>query len=356
MSDGIVSEVKKKGKWKRTVFDIVFFVVVFTLTIYGVFRGEDLNAVLRSLDTCDLRILIVPGILCVLFFILFESIVFKCLFSVLGINVKLTRCYLYSFVGFFFSCITPGAAGGQPVQLVFMKKDKLPLAESTLVMLLVTITYKLVLVVIGGLTLIIRPSKIMSAIEPVMFWIVLGMILNVGIIVMMFILVFWPKLAKIIVDGVISFLCFIKIFKDADKWKQSGYDLMDKYKDASHFMRSHKRTVFNAFLITLIQRLFLFFITVIVYFSFHLHGTPIIDILVLQSMIQVGADMLPLPGGMGITERLFLTIFEPTFGEDLVLPAMIVSRGFSYYIQLLLSAIMTVVAYIKIFNKKGEKE
>ena len=49
----------------------------------------------------------------------------------------------------FFSCITPSASGGQPMQIYFMKKDKLPIPVTTLVLMIVTITYKAVLVVIG---------------------------------------------------------------------------------------------------------------------------------------------------------------------------------------------------------------
>jgi hypothetical protein len=54
--------------------------------------------------------------------------------------------------------------------------------------------------------------------------------------------------------------------------------------------------------------------------------------------------MLPLPGGMGISERLFLTLFTPIFGQ-VTLAAMVLSRGLSYYTELLLSAVMTVFAH-----------
>ena len=64
-------------------------------------------------------------------------------------------------------------------------------------------------------------------------------------------------------------------------------------------------------------------------------------------MISVAVDMLPLPGGMGISEKLFLSIFTPILGT-MTLPVMIVSRGLSYYTQLILSAIFTVVAFLKI--------
>lgn len=347
----------KKSKILRNIFDVVFLILVFGLTLYGVFRGENLQEVLEGLKSCDLYILVVPSIICVLAFIMLESVIFKYLFNTLGIKLRLTRCFLYSFVGFFFSAITPSASGGQPAQLIFMKKDKISVAHSTLVLLLVTIAYKMVLVVLGGITLIVRPKSVMQAVEGVEFWIWLGIILNVIIIAAMLLLVYVPSLARRFILKCVAFLNKIRILKDLDKWINKTEEMMAKYDDASRYLKTHKMVLFNAFLISVIQRVALFFVTVVVYFSFHLTGTSIIYILTLQCLISVGADMLPLPGGMGITERLFLAMFQGTFGS-LVLPAMILSRGFSFYIQLLICAIMTVVAYIIVFrlqNKKNNK-
>ena len=63
--------------------------------------------------------------------------------------------------------------------------------------------------------------------------------------------------------------------------------------------------------------------------------------------------MLPLPGGMGISESLYLVMFAPIFGESL-LPAMLLSRGISYYAQMLISAVMTCVAYLTIGRNQQE--
>ncbi|MCR4610818.1 MAG: flippase-like domain-containing protein [Lachnospiraceae bacterium] len=355
VDEEIRKEVKDKKNIKRNVLDVLFLVLVFGLTLYGVFRGENLNQVLEDIKQCDLYILIVPGIICVLAFIMLESVIFKYLFNTLGIKLRLTRCFLYSFVGFFFSAITPSASGGQPAQLIFMKKDKISVAHSTLVLLLVTIAYKLVLVVLGGITLIIRPKKIMAAVEGVEFWVWLGIILNVIIIAAMLILVYVPSLARSFILKCVSFLNKIRILKDKEKWVNKTEEMMEKYKAASKYLKTHKIVLFNAFLISIVQRVALFFVTVIVYWSFHLSGTSVIEILTLQCLISVGADMLPLPGGMGITERLFLEMFDEAFGM-LVLPAMILSRGFSYYIQLLICAVMTVVAYLIVFKKKKRKK
>ena len=52
-------------------------------------------------------------------------------------------------------------------------------------------------------------------------------------------------------------------------------------------------------------------------------------------MISLGTDLLPLPGGMGASETMFMRIFPALCGGTLTLPVLLVSRGISYYGQLL---------------------
>ncbi len=98
-------------------------------------------------------------------------------------------------------------------------------------------------------------------------------------------------------------------------------------------------------LITFIQRFALFAVTWMVYRAFGLSGTAAADVVLLQAVISVSVDMLPLPGGMGISESLFLKIFAPVFAS-LTLPAMVLSRGLGYYSQLAISAVFTIVAQV----------
>ena len=131
-----------------TVVNVVFLILVFAGTIYGVFHGEDLGEIARILKTVNLLWLI-PGFICVIVFIWGESIIIYYMMRTLKIRLKKWTCFLFSSVGFFFSCITPSASGGQPAQIYYMKKEKIPIPVSTLVLMIVTITYKLVLVVVG---------------------------------------------------------------------------------------------------------------------------------------------------------------------------------------------------------------
>lgn len=138
---------------KKMIVNTVFLVVIFALTIYGVFHGEDLGAMMEAMRRADVRWLL-PGLFCVVFFIWGESIIIWYMMHSFQIPVKRRTCFLLSSVGFFFSCITPSASGGQPMQLYYMKKEKISLPVSTVILMIVTITYKAVLVVVGlGLVL-----------------------------------------------------------------------------------------------------------------------------------------------------------------------------------------------------------
>ena len=136
---------------KKAIFNTIFLILIFSITVYMVFKGEDLGEIIHTVRQADPVYLLI-SVVCVVLFILGESVIIFYMMRTLGAKVKMGHCALYSFVGFFFSCITPSASGGQPMQIYFMKKDKLPIPVTTLVLMIVTITYKAVLVVIGIVT------------------------------------------------------------------------------------------------------------------------------------------------------------------------------------------------------------
>lgn len=338
-------------KNKKTILNGLFLLLVFGLTIYYVFHGEDLHAIGSYIAQSDLRYW-VAGVILVVFFILGESVIIYYMMRSVGQKVILTHCFLYSFVGFFFSAITPSATGGQPAQLYFMKKDKLSISVSTLILMVVTITYKMVLVVLGLVVIIFRPKEIMLYLEPVMFWCYLGVALNVFCVTFMMILVFHPTLAENILVTLVKAAGRIFHLKRQQRLLDRISNSMERYRSVADYLRKNKMVIGNVLLITFVQRGIWFFITYLVYLSFSLEGTGPVTITVLQGMISVSVDMLPLPGGMGMSENLFLEIFRPICGPELVLPVMIVSRGISYYTQLIISALMTGVAYLTIGNVK----
>lgn len=334
---------------KKIIFNGVFLAVVFALTIYGVFHGEDLSSMMDAIHRADKRWLI-PGIALVAFFIWGESIIIWYMMRSSGIQLKKRTCFLFSSVGFFFSCITPSASGGQPMQIYYMKKEKISIPVSTVILMIVTITYKLVLVVIGiGIAIFGRGflHKYLEGILPVFY---LGLALNIFCVTFMTILVFHPLLAKAIMVKGMKLLERLHLVKKKDGRLKKLEDSMDTYRNTAAYLKNNPFVIVKVIGITFIQRMALFAVTWFVYQAFGLHGTGFWEILFLQAVISVSVDMLPLLGGMGISETLFLNIFSPVFG-GLLLPGMVLSRGLGYYGELLISAAFTVVAQLTIGKK-----
>ena len=334
---------------KKIIFNGVFLAVVFDLTVYGVFHGEDLSSMMDAIHRADKRWL-VPGIALVAFFIWGESIIIWYMMRSSGICLKKRTCFLFSSVGFFFSCITPSASGGQPMQIYYMKKEKISIPVSTVILMIVTITYKLVLVVIGvGIAIFGRGflHKYLEGILPVFY---LGLALNIFCVTFMTILVFHPLLAKAILVKGMKLLERLHLMKKKEGRLKKLEDSMDTYRNTAAYLKNNPFVIVKVIGITFIQRMALFAVTWFVYQAFGLHGTGFWEILFLQAVISVSVDMLPLPGGMGISETLFLNIFSPVFG-GLLLPGMVLSRGLGYYGELLISAVFTVVAQLTIGKK-----
>ena len=329
---------------RKKLFNTLFLLVVFGLTLYTVFRGEDLRAVIDAIMSVN-HIYLIPAAVCVVFFVLCESTVIHYMLSTLNIKVKRKNCILYSGVGFFFSAITPSASGGQPMQIYYMNKDDIPVPVSTLVLMIVTITYKAVLIITAIGILIFHPGFIYNNIEPVLMFFYFGLFLSVSFCLALLIVVFHPVLARKIVVSMERFLVKIHILRDKPERLKALYDSMQQYYSAAGYLRTHKLVILKVQIITFIQRFAIFSVTWFVFKAFGLKGIPFYEIVLLQSVISISADMLPFPGGMGISENLFLIIFTKIFKESLLLPGMILSRGIAFYIQLIFCGILTFIAH-----------
>lgn len=240
------------------------------------------------------------------------------------------------------------------MQVLYMRRDGIPAGVSTVVLAIVTITYKMVLVLIGLAVMLLRPPAVMACLQGVEGVIYLGMALNVVAISLLLMAVFLPGPLEKCVEWVLRMIQKIRPFRNPQQVAQRVNGSLSQYRGTASFFKKEPLVILVVFLITFVQRFCLFSVVWFTYRAFGLTGQNPVTVSLLYGMISVAVDMLPLPGGMGISETLFSSIFLPIFGAELVLPGMILCRGISYYTQLLISAIMTVAAHL-VFRKKDSK-
>lgn len=330
----------------------VFFLALFGLTAYAVLKGKEISQLIRVMHSVR-PVYYAAGFIFINLFVWCESYIIYRMLRVLQYQqVPKRNCIKYSYVGFFFSCITPSASGGQPAQLYYMNRDKVDVSVGAVILLIVTILYKFVLVFLGTLIFIFRHSLISKYIQGAAFFFYLGMALNVICVIVMFLLVFQQTLASRMIIGLVKGLEKIHVLRRKEERIRKLEDSMMEYHKAAAVIQEHKKLIAGMFGVTLVQRLIHFSITYLIYRGLGLSALGIVDVVALQCVISIAVDMLPLPGGMGISEGLFLSIFRKIFTGGLLYPAMLLSRGISYYALLLISAVMTCVAQVTIKRKE----
>ena len=280
---------------------------------------------------------------CVILFILLDAASLWLLLDSFGMGVGHRTCFLTACVGFFFSAITPSASGGQPMQVYYLRSKGIPVSVSSVAFLVMAMCYKLILVLIGlGLALFSRGFlRVHLGSMMFLFWV--GLLLTGGWMVFLGLMVFRPGLARGMLIWGMSVLEELRIMKNRELRQAALEVSMEMYEDAAEHLKKHPALLLEVLGVMLLRRGVMFSVTWCVYRALGLSGVSWIEIALLQAVISVCADMLPLPGAMGISEGLFLKAYAPVFGA-LALPGMVLSRGIGHYSQLLFCGVISVLA------------
>ena len=338
-------------KTRKNILNAIFLIALLSVTIWAVFREQDFGEILHIVSRVAPPFLIL-GFILVIAYVCSESVIIKYLMSSVHIKTPLINCIRYSFVGFFYSCITPSATGGQPMQIYYMRKQNINIPTATIILMVVTIEYKFVLVFVGLAVALFGQSLIQQLSSDVQFFLYLGIILNVFCICIMGLLVFLPNTARFVVMKGYDILKKLHILKENNNLMKRIDNAMGRYKGTSQFLKENKLALLNTTLLSFLQRFFLFSITYLVYRSFGLSTESYLTITILQSIISIAVDMLPLPGGMGISEGLYMRIFVPIFGSSsLATASMLLSRGFSYYVLVIVSGVIAFITHLTITDR-----
>nr|WP_295151848.1 lysylphosphatidylglycerol synthase transmembrane domain-containing protein [uncultured Ruminococcus sp.] len=338
-------------KYFKYILDVGFIGVIMILTYRMLFSGQEISEILDDLKDADNRWLL-GGLVLTFCFVAGESCIIHYMLKVCKQKVSFLSCLKYSFIGFFFSYITPSSSGGQPAQMYYMKKDGVKIGFSTLIMLLVTIAYKSVLVLLGLVLLIFNFDAVSMYGDRLGWLLALGFVLNVAFISGLAFLVARPDWARRAGITILNKLTDWKIVKEKnhDKALDKISRICDSYAIGSSYLKENAGVAVKVFVMTLVQRLCLFSVTWVVYKAYGLSGVSFIDIVTMQIMIAVAVEMLPLPGAAGATEASFILVYENIFGSELVKSALLLSRGLTFYAVLIVGGLITFIAHIKVMR------
>lgn len=307
------------------------------LTCFVIVQNNDMTAVFAAISAADTDWLLV-GAAAALFFVVAEGGIIWYLLRTLGLRIRMTHCAAWSFIGFFFSGITPSATGGQPVQLFYMKREGLSFSETTPVLMVVAVLYKFVLAVLGILFLLFRGRTLAGYFGQHVWLFYLGIILNIAVVMILIWVMVTPQYAERAALYLEGCLVRVRILRVSQEREEKIRSAVKRYGEVVQFFRKNPKKIAVATGMTLIQRSSLFLLTWCIYCSMGLYQESIWTIMMLQAAVYIAVDMLPFPGAAGISELVYTVVFASVFPGELLAASLCISRGISFYFVLLFSA------------------
>jgi uncharacterized protein (TIRG00374 family) len=327
---------------RKNIISAILFTLMFVITAYIILSDNNITEIWRSMTNLA-PIWLFGALFMALFYVSAEGIMIWYLLRALNNTISLWHCVRYSFIGFFFSGITPSATGGQPAQLYYMKKSGLRMSDSTVVLMTVALIYKFILVILGFGILLFFWQPLHKYLSHYIYLYYIGLFLNILLVAILVFVMVSPHFFGRIVTGGEKILIRLHLLKSSEKRSQKINQMVSGYHQAVIFFLQHKKHILYITLFTLLQRCSLFFLTCLIYNGMGLTQHSLATVMLLQASVYIAVDMLPLPGAQGISELMYKTVFISIFPGTFLTASLCITRGISFYFLLIVSGLITAI-------------
>lgn len=341
----------EKDSRRKWIVDISIFAAVMGLTFWSVLRNQDfadMTASIRKMSAVSMA----AAVFLAAAFVAGEGCMIWYLLKGIGEKTSLPRCLSYSFIGFFFSGITPSATGGQPMQLYYMKKDGNSLSSASVVLMTVAVMYKFVLVLTGIGILVLGRPLLKNYFRGYSRLYLLGLCLNAVVVAVLILVMISPGFIRMVFLKIDKLFIRCRIWKKSERRKSEMERFLSGYQETVCFLQSHKKMIAEVAIGTFLQRLSAFLLTYVIYRGLGMHGFSMWDIVWLQAAVYIAVDMLPVPGAQGITEVVFQHVFLKIFTKQYLMASLCIARGIGFYLMMLLGFVVFIVRHQNIWYNK----
>lgn len=337
---------------KKQILNIAFLLLLIGLTLFVLLRSNtELNFEnIGNFIARSNKWLLTAAVACMFAATFCEGLSLYIISRRFGHKCKLRSAMVYSSADIYYSAITPSASGGQPASAYYMVKDGMSVGTASFTLVFNVIAYTAAIIVLGIAAFIIRPAMITTFDFLPKLLIILGLVVQTLLMLFFIACLVCHKAVLKLGNGIITLLTKLKIVKRPEKWRDKLKTEISKYKDCGKVIRQHKLLFVQALIINIGQRGARVLISCFVCLAAD-PAAPFWDVFVLQSFLIVGYTSIPLPGGVGIFEYLYINLYAGLFTKDFILSAMMIVRTITYYLSMLVTGLITLTYHIYLMRR-----
>ena len=336
----------------KKLISVLFIVISVSAVIVIAFSNQEMGDAWGAISRLDIRWL---GciFLCWFAYVLFEAAGTWVYLKRQGFQINLPRVFGSTLIGFYYSNITPGAAGGQPMQVNSLRKAGIPVGYGSLVITVRLVTNQFMVCLLSLVLFLLNRDFVYAQLGGAMWAVRIGWLINFASVPLILSAAFCRKQVQKIGSKLIGLGGRMKLLKDREAAERNLSETLDSYDTALRELMHHPKQILLQLLCSGLSFLGLTGCAVFTYYAFGQSGTSWLQILTLAFLLFISVSYTPLPGASGAQEGGFLLYFQGIFKDGTIGLALLTWRFFTYYLFLIIGVL--VVLNEKLLLRRRER-
>lgn len=340
---------KKKPNYERILSIIVLAFTLGVVLWVGLSDNdlEDLMGALLSLSPVYLLLCLLSWML----YVLFNALASLHFLRMQGQNIRFREALHAAMTGIYYCNITPGATGGQPMEMYCLSKYGVSVGVSGSSMAVRFIVFQTVLLITGAVLWLTHSSFVNEYASGSIWFVLLGYVVNFFSIGMVLLMAISKRAVRWVIGWCIRIGVRLRICKNPDASREKWENHCQSFLGSVQLITRSPKDVLIQAVIALGQLLSLMLSIIAVYHAFGLKGVSSSELITLGVLTYIGASYVPLPGASGAQEGGFASMFSAVFPAAHLFVALLIWRFSTYYLSLIVGAVMTAVENVVSLRK-----
>lgn len=329
-------------KLNRNFWNILLIVVMFAIVIIVVCSDSNFGTALEALKGMQWG-WAGAALGFYLAFVAMDGISVMAFLKRQGYKVPFWYGMFVAVEGQFYSNVTPGASGGQPMQVYYLHKKGVPMGLATSSLVVRFFSFQFMLSVLAAIMWLRYPVFIEQSVGAYKWFMILGFVYNTTMVTLLVLFVLKRNWIRKALSLCIRLGTRLKLIKDPEKTRHKADILVDTFVDSLELLTRHPLDLVVQLIICAMQLLCQMTILYFIYLGLGLRTATWGQVVAVDIMEYISAAYMPLPGASGASEVTFSLYFGHLFQDDgLCFAALMLWRFFTYYFMLLSGMIVTM--------------
>lgn len=343
---------------KRSLQHILSFALLaltLGVVLYIGLNGNDLSQLSDALQNLSPLYLLIC-LICWAVYVLMDALVIYHFLHIQHLPITLWQCIHAAIVGIYYCNVTPGASGGQPMEMYCLSRYKIPVGISGSAMAVKFVVFQVVLLIAGAVLWGTHGAFVRSYAAGSVWFILLGYAANFVTIGMVILMAVSQNAVRWVIDRCIRIGIRLKICKDPESSREKWENHCKSFLSSFQMVLQKPIDLFVQCVIALIQLMSLMVVIIAVYRALGLSGITYVELITMGVLLYIGASYVPLPGASGAQEGGFAMMFRQIFPDANCFVALLIWRFCTYYLSVLVGAVVTTVDNLRLLRQKNDAE